>query len=516
VRSGVLVQERCCPACAATVRVRDARWCGTCGELLEPVAVEAPAPTGSPWRRRLLFGTAGAAVLAVAVVTGGGVIDRTAARSAAVQDLAVATPDADVLDGLEPAPRPAPPVVEEPTCTRTGDRACFLWTAEAGDSVGFTVAAIAGAMVVTYDGSNRTLAARDLRDGTVVWSVRTPEGGWSDSTLLTAGDLLLNVEGDDLVARELTTGVERWRTAELGGVTPWQVHPAGDALVVIGEDHRVLSAGETETGSVAAALDPVTGSVLWHRAGSSASLAAGGVIVMTADGELATYAPTGELRWRTAEPFEDRVAGGAWAHGHVISVYDEITGASELHRLLDGAPLGFDGYPIATDDGHTLVQLHGNAADDGAIVLLDEEGEVWRLEGADWSECVGPTRFTATTVALTSCGGDTVTLDRADGSVLDRTPGPDAEVLPLVGHRERVGPYELRSSETEGSVHDVVVTRAATDTELARLPPDTWPVWSQDPGGSPEFGDALVLQSRGWLTALPLPRPSVVGGARTQ
>lgn len=513
---GVLVLERCCPACAATVRARDARWCGTCGEPLEPVAAASPPPTGTSWRRRLLVGVVAVGMLAAAVLTGGGLIDRAAERSAAVQDLTVATPDADTLERVERATRPTVPAVEEPTCIRTGDRACFLWAVEAGDGAGFTVAAVTDALVVTYDGSDRTMAARDLRDGTVVWSARTPDGSWSDSTLLTAGDLLLNVEGEDLVGRDLATGIERWRTAELGGVSPWQAHRADDALVVIGEDQRALSGGDTGDGSVAAVLDPATGSSLWNRAGSSASLAAGGVIVMTADGQLAAYAPTGEQLWRTDEPFEGRDAGGAWAHGHVVSVFDERTGESELHRLLDGAPLGFDGYPVATDDDHTLVQLHGNAEDDGAVALLDGEGEVWRLDGADWSQCVGPARFTATTVEVAVCGGDRVTLDLADGSVLERVAGPRAED-PTAPFTERIGPYALvPTTEGDGQVRDVLVAHARTGREVARLPADTWVVRSQDHGGSPDLGDVVVLQSRGWLTALPLPRPSVVGGARTQ
>jgi outer membrane protein assembly factor BamB len=513
VRSGVLVRERCCPACAATVRVRDARWCGTCGELLEPVAVEAPSPTRSPWRHRLLIGTAGAAILAVAVVTGGGVIDRTAARSAAVQDLAVATPDADVLDGLERAPRPTPPVVEEPTCTRTGDRACFLWTTEV-DGAGFSVATVAGDVLITQDAYLREIVARDLADGTVAWSVDLAGGGRPRAGLLSARELVLHVEGEDLVARELATGAERWRTGELGRLLPWQAHPTADQLVVVGEDVGALESESDLGQAVASGLDPGTGELSWQRSGTSASLAAGGVtVVTTADDHLAAYTPTGELLWRAEEPSEAG-APGAWAHGHVISVYDEDTGVSELHRLSDGAPLGFDGYPVATDDQHTLVQLHGSVEVDGTIVLLDGAGEAWRIDGADWSDCVAGAGFTAATVELTTCRRGQVTLDRADGSVLERRFGDETPTS--VGYVERVGPYEIVPTEVDGLTRDVLVAHAESGRELARLPPETWPVWPQEPTRRAEFGDVVVLQSHGWLSALPLPGPSVVGGARTQ
>lgn len=507
---GVLVQERCCPACAATVRVRDARWCGTCGELLEPVAVASPPPTGTSWRRRLVLGVVGAASIAAAVVTGGGLVDRAAERSAAVQDLTVATPDAAALERVERAPPPTVPVVEEPTCTRTGDRACFLWTAEV-DGAGFSVATVTRDLLVTQDAYLREIVARDLDDGTVAWSVELGGGGGRPGApVLTAGDLVLSVEGEDLVARELATGVERWRTGELGRLLPWQAHRAADELVVVGGDVRAPES-DTDLGhAVVAGLDAGTGQVSWQQSGTSASLAAGGVtVVTTADGQLAAYAPTGERRWRTAEASEGR-GPAAWAHGHAISVYEEDTGVSELHRLSDGAPLGYDGYPLASEDEHTLVQLHGSPDLDGIIVLLDAEGEAWRSEGGYL--CVAAARFTSATVELTTCGQGEVSLDRTDGAVLERTFGDGS--LGSVG--ERIGPYELVPTEADGLTRDVLVVHAGTGTELARMPPDTWPIWPQGVTSSPEFGDVVVLQSHGWLTALPLPRPSVVGGARTQ
>jgi outer membrane protein assembly factor BamB len=517
---GVLVQERCCPACRETVRGRDARWCGTCGELLEPVAVEAPSPTRSPWRHRLLIGTVGAAILAVAVVTGGGVIDRTAARSAAVQDLAVATPDADVLDGLEPAPRPAPPVVEEPTCTRTGDRACFLWSVQV-DGVEHSPATIASGLLFTQDASRPAWIARDVRDGTVVWSAEVATGFGQDSMLLAAGDLALHVDGDAWVARELATGVERWRTEQLGSVTPWQVALRDDVLVAIGDDQAASEELIEDGHALAAGLDPTTGSLLWQQEGVSASLAAGGVtVVATEDGDVAAYRPSGELGWRR-QLFDDGSSAHAWAHGHLVSVYDEDTDAASLHRLVDGEPLGYDGRPVATSEEHTLVHVESSPR---GLVLLDEAGEVWRADLFDGSDCLFGGRFASTTIEFTTCSGGQVTLDRSDGSLLERmpgseaaapTPGSEAEALPFQGYREFVGPYELRSSETGGSVQGAIVTDAATGAELARLPPETWSVWQQDRDRAGSE-DVLVLQSRGWLTALPLPRPSVVGGVRRQ
>lgn len=242
-------------------------------------------------------------------------------------------------------------------------------------------------------------------------------------------------------------------------------------------------------------------------------MAAGGVtVVATEDGEVVAYEPSGEQRWR-AQPFDDPPVAGAWAHGHLVSVYDQDTGVASLHRLLDGEPLGFHGHPVTATERYTLVQLESSP---GGLVLLDEGGELWRTDAFDGSDCVVGARFASTTVELTTCADGEVTLDRGDGSVLDRSPGRGAEALPFEGYRERVGPYELRSTETAGAVQDVVVSHEATGTELARLPPGTWPVWNWGPGHAVDFGNVLVLQSRGWLTALPLPGPSVVGGVRTQ
>lgn len=507
---GVMVRERTCPACAVTVRAREARWCGSCGELLEPPAA-TPEPALSPRVRRFLSGGAGAVVVAVLLVLIGDVVDR--GRSATVRDLLVARPEASVLERVERRRPGPPPVITEPTCIRRGDHACFLWTVEA-DGAGFDVATAAGDLLVSEQALDGLLVARSLTDGSVVWTVELARG-FSGGVLHADGDVIIHVDGGDLTVRDPATGEERWRTDQLGRFAPYQIHRSGDVLVVAGESRRATSQDGGPPHAVIAGLDPTTGAVEWMQEPRTASLAADGVtVVTTRDGHVRAYEPTGELRWQADEPRDGDGNGEAWAAGHAVTIYRDDVGP-RLHRLLDGAPLGDEGSVIVTDDVHTLAEVYGGAP---AYVLLDTRGEVWRVEEPDWGQgCLSSASLEATTVEITPCGGGRVTLDRADGTELARIDPPTTRADAFGGRRfGRVGPYELSNADFEAQAGEVIVTDTRTGEEIARLPPDTHPVWRDHAWQDGDLGGVIVLQSRFWLSALPLPERAWVGGARTQ
>ncbi|WP_052666709.1 PQQ-binding-like beta-propeller repeat protein [Nitriliruptor alkaliphilus] len=510
---GVAVRERVCPACATTVRQREARWCGSCGELLEPPAVEVSTPAG-PLRRRLTFGTVAVLAVGAVLVLGDGLVDRVGARSAAVQDAAITAPDEEVLDRVAER-RPPPPTrigtLTEPTCARLADLSCFVWTARTeGDAYASIV--VSDRLLVTEETLAGNLVARNLHDGAIAWSVDIPRG-FSDQALQAIDDLLLHLEGGELVARELATGRERWRTDELGRFSPWSLVRAGDVLVAAGESHRATFEGGGPPNSVAAALDPDTGAVRWKLEGNHASLAAGGVVILVdKEGYLRAHEPTGELRWRGATVDD---ADGAWAEGHVITVH-ESTGGATSYRLSDGAPLGLRVSTMTFDDDHSFVHLYTDVGvgwnGTGEYALIDADGEVWRVDGGDWAGCFDGLELTATTMRVTTCGGGSVVLDRGDGVELTRT--PPVEEPDATSHRwPLVGPYELSNTDPQMEEGDTVVTDLRSGREIARLPPQTWPLWGPGPPDGLDLGGVMILQSPGWLSALPMPPPP--GGYRT-
>lgn len=507
---GVLGRERTCPACQLTVRGRSARWCGGCGAPLEPLQADVPrAGDPPPWRRLALIGVAGACVIAVAVVTGGGLVDRAGVRSGPVQDPTVTPPDATVLDELERQPPPPVPLVEGPTCTRTVSSACFLWTAETSDA-GVAAVAITDGMIVIASADAGSVEARDLDDGAVLWSVDDGTG-FVGGELVVADDLLLHAAPDGLVARELATGVERWRsdTDELARFVADAAQHSGEVLIAFGEVRERATGEDVGVGrAVAAGIDPDTGSLLWTRAGRSVTGAAGGATVLTTeDGRLHVYGPDGELRWQNDEQLSRPRGASAWARGHVVVRFPGEQ-RSQLYAVGDGTPLDFDGHVVGFDDEHSLVDLHGDDPD--ALALLDAGGEVWRTELTGTSNCVATADFRPLVIDVTFCDGDAVTLDRADGSLLGRTEGRMTERVLVTsdGSADQVGPYEFRPvRDADGQLSGAAVSDARTGVDVALVPPDTWPLWDET-HSSADLGGALVLQGRGWLAALDLPTAS--------
>jgi hypothetical protein len=95
------------------------------------------------------------------------------------------------------------------------------------------------------------------------------------SVLSVAGDaLVISGNGNEVIAYDLATGHERWRTdTGLSGGDVWQFH---DVLLASGADPAGLDAGEFRPRSLA--LDRATGRILWSVNGGIAS--EGGLLVL--------------------------------------------------------------------------------------------------------------------------------------------------------------------------------------------------------------------------------------------
>jgi uncharacterized membrane protein YvbJ len=134
MRGALRVRERRCPTCQATARGSDARWCGTCGDPLDPGGEAARADHDAPSRHRrsprslralaLVAGVGGVVALLAA---GGAFVERsTSGPSTAVRDVAVAAPDAEAVSRLEREPPTPIPDRTESACARGGTDDCFL------------------------------------------------------------------------------------------------------------------------------------------------------------------------------------------------------------------------------------------------------------------------------------------------------------------------------------------------------------------------------------------------------
>lgn len=500
---GRAVRERRCPACAVVARGRGARWCGACGAPLSPVR-DAGTATGIPTRWRVVLSGVGAATL-LAVVAGGGLVDRRATGSTAVQDLAVAPPDPSALQRVDRRAPPEPPSVTAPTCRQERGDGCFLWVAEAAGH-GFDTATASDGLILTGNSFGGRLHARDVTDGRVVWSV-VLDVGPGGGTLLTAGDLLLHAEAGGLTGRELATGRQRWQTDRLGYVVLHDVHLGDGVLVVAGSDPRASGETDGPPVSVAAGLDPATGELRWREGADDVSLGAGGTAVLVDGTELRAHGPDGTTRWHHEEIVPRD--GGAWASGHAVHLYD-AHGRSQLHRLRDGEPLGIDGHVIASDEDHSFVELtisdvEGRYVGQGIHALLDADGVVWDTTGSGWSGCTNGVELTETTVDVTTCAGERVVLDLADGTLLrGETPEDRARTA---GDRGADGlPYAVdHELNPDGTAGDVVIYDLAEGTELARLPPDSEQVVDGERWWDLDLGGVVAWRSRGWLVALPVP-----------
>jgi hypothetical protein len=503
VRGRAAVRERTCPGCSRRVVARTARWCGTCGALL----VEPPPPRvepGSPRRRRYLVALAAALGVASVVVASEAVVDR-AAPSEAVHDVAVRTPDADLVSRLERRTPPPVPAVTEPTCAEVADRSCFLWVVAAGTS-GVEEITVTDELLLSEEARDGLLVARALRDGSTVWTADVPRSS-SSGVLSVVDDLIVHVEGGELTGREVATGEERWRTDALGRFAPFQIGSADGVLVVAGEHASATSYGRRSPSAVAAGFDPVTGELHWYHEGDTVSLAAGGLTVIGAFGEpVRAYGPAGDLRWQRDDLLPDEESG-LWASGHVVTVHDRH-GRSQLHRLRDGAPLGIDGYVLADDGRHSFAELSrtdaiGRSTGQLTFVLLDDDGVVWEADGSavDSSGCLERVELERDVIRVTTCGGTVVDLARADGTEVARA----ATTAPRNVHGNVLVNVLALHHDDPSSAGGVEVVDLRTDSLVATLPHETQHVWRHDRWGRVDLGGFMVLQSRGWLSALPLP-----------
>lgn len=508
------VRGRTCPACDATVADTDARWCGACGEALGPADADHPADGGRPVGRRRLALTAAAALVAVAVVlavAGDGRIGRDGGDG--VGDLDVAAPDEGTLEDLEPAEPPEPETVDEPTCVPEG-LDCFLWAHQV-DTGGPGAAehrgiVPVGDLVLAHDRRAATLTALDLRDGTEVWSVDATHGSTGETPLTTDGTLVLHADDEELVARDLATGRERWRSEQLGRSVPveLQLDAAGDVLVVAAEQRRTSVDDVLAPGRVVLALDPATGALLWHERGQDTALGGeGAVVVVTPEGEVRVREPTGEVRWEASSGIDAEAAG---VDGAVLSLLD-ADGAMELWWLSDGDRLEFQARVTASTDEHTLLEVFEERDDDdgwpwreptGEYVLLDADGEErWRTQLPTDAPCVQDASFGEERIELDTCEGGTVVLDDASGAVLATQDPPAASAS---RDRRRTPGFEIGAyvldwpeSDREG---DLVLTDA-DHAEVARFPRRTEVLtW---PGMEPRVDeDVLLFHDGSWLVAL--------------
>lgn len=505
------VRGRTCPACDATVAATDARWCGACGEALGPADADDPADGGRPVDRRRRALAAAAALVAVAVVlavAGDGRIGRDGGDG--VGDLDVATPDEDTLEDLEPAEPPEPETVDEPTCVPDG-LGCFLWARQV-DTGGTGTAehrgiVPVGDLVLAHDRRAATLTALDLRDGTEVWAVDATHGSTGETALTTDGTLVLHSDDEELVARDLATGRERWRSAQLGLSVPaeLQLDAAGDVLVVAAEQRRTSVDDVLAPGRVALALDPATGALLWHERGQDTALVGeGAVVVVTPDGNVRVHEPTGEVRWEGSSDIDAEAAG---VDGAVLSLHDP-DGAMELWWLSDGDRLEFQARVIASTDERTLLEVFEERDDDGwprreptgEYVLLDADGEErWRTQLPTDAPCVPDASFGDERVELDTCEGGTVVLDDASGTVLATQDPPATSASRDRGRTPRfeIGAYALDWPDGDGDL----VLADADHAEVARFPQRTEVLtW---PGMEPRVDeDVLLFHDGSWLVAL--------------
>lgn len=506
VLDGVVVRERTCPGCGAAVRERTARWCGSCGAPLAPTSDDlAPSPRSPRWRRALV-GAGAAAVVTAFVAAGGGLVDR-AARPATVDDAAVAGPAADALDDLPRGRPPEPTRTAEPTCSQGPHLGCFAWAIEHGDGRQLHGSAVVAAgYVLTVHPTTGGLVAYDLHDGSPAWAAAgdgSPDG--SPSLQIVEGLVLHHADGA-LVARDLRSGEERWRNAELGAFGVHAAHRHGDVVLLAGHQPSPPPAGGIAPGAATAAVDAVTGQLVWHHSGDAVALASEGIGVLLEDGRLRSYDAAGARSWDVDAGTGSQPGGSIWITGQVIAVQSGVE-LPHLRLLQDGEPLPFAAEPLASDATETLVIEIEPAGEGGGYthgdewVLLDGTGEVWRTPAVE-QLCFGPVRFTARTITLTGCDGGSVVLDRADGTLRSQTPEDrDGRGAAFLGYS--AGPYELVRGAGGAGSDDLVVVDARTDTEVARLPSETWPVeHAGDRRWELGHDGLLVLQSRGWLVAL--------------
>lgn len=467
---------------------------------------EPPAST-RPRRVRGTIPGAGAITLGLVVLAGlgwavaVGIGERGSPDDDRVADATVARPDERAIDRSDD-PRDAPaPTTATPLCTAAPG--CFAWIVEldAGADLG---AVATDDLVLTY--AARHLHAYRLEDGSLAWSalLDPPEatraaasGLRHTSWVRAADDLVLHLDGAELVARDATDGSLRWWTAEV------EVSELEGAAIV---DGRLLVSGPTRDDPVdrrsVVGIDPGNGEVVWRWNGViGAAVADDAAYLVDAERRAVRVDPGGEIVWRTAALDS---SGGVWLRpaGPVVAIVGPA--GSDLFGREDGAAIAeHGGQPITHDDDAAALVKVDEQDDDATLQLVTAEEVAWEVPLLDdvsrdgcWWERVS---LTDREVEVELCGGGRVTYDRRDGRELARTEPRRDEVW-----RPSVGPYTLTTSgrlRSETVVHD-----RATGAEVARLPGRVLPIYRFDGDrASTDLGGIVVLQGRGWLVALRLP-----------
>lgn len=476
------------------------------------------------------------------VAVSGPIVDRLPSGDA-LADADIETPDDRVLDRVGRRYLPPPPPLAEPVCLRDPGDECLLWTV-ADPSLRGAHVVLAGDRAVALPRPGQDLVAYRLADGEVAWT-GPGDAPWVRQQLVT-GDLLLTVDADGLSARSLTDGGERWRRADLNLPPQFDLHTArqvDDVLLLAGLVHdpeRRIGYGNGEPSdevtleqseAMLVALDAATGEDTWRAATvGPASIATDGTAVhLAADGRLTALAPDGSIRW-AVEGIDPAIGGGVWVTGRYVNLWRGDGSGEQLHRLADGRPLGFGGMVLDSDGDDTLLEVWAGPSGPSdleghgpAYLLLDaEDREVWRTP-ADRSRCTTAARFETDTVRVFTCEQDELVLDRADGSLLDRTSTTDTRSsMPwratTPGDRgaphDRVGPFALHPERPDAADSAYVLIDTRDGGEVVRFPPEAFPLMREQHGPwTADLGGIAVIQHRGGLTAIALP-PDVATAPR--
>jgi outer membrane protein assembly factor BamB len=513
------VRQRSCPSCERPVAARSARWCGSCGAPLRPVAaaddrVEGAAAHPGRARRVAVIVLAGAVVAAL-LLAGGPIIDRLPGEGAAVENLEVAAPSARVLDRVARRFQPPPPPLVEPVCLRQAGRDCFRWTVADAD-VGRSHVQVAGDLLLSTEPLDGEVTARRLSDGGIAWRASLGPDAAVDRGV--TDELLLSSSSGVLTARNLTDGVVRWRSDELpAGVTFLAGVQRGSTVVVLVISDEPLPDGAT-VGPMGTAigLDAADGRTRWRTdALGPAGIGSDATVVFVDDGgDLVALEPDGTERWRVPAVLPG-APGGAWVSNGVVTVYGDDDGGDRLYRLTDGQRLDLGGTVLAEDDGRVLLEIWPGQRSDGegadldagpTYALLDADGEVRWEVAADPVGCTFGAEIDGAVVRVAGCGGAEMVLDTDDGQVLSRTPPSQANDGLVVTFAGRVGPYLLQPQEPSDAASAYLVVDAHTELQVARLPPDSVALSREgDAAWSHDLGGIAVIQHRGGLVALDLP-----------
>jgi outer membrane protein assembly factor BamB len=448
---------------------------------------------------------------AVAVTAVGDLGVRPAATGVTDQDTAV--PDRDAAaDPTSTTP------AAEPSCSEGTD--CFAWAVPV-DGGERPTTGVGEDVVAVVDGDD--LVARDLDDGALRW--RRPLGDTTHTTdtarpagtthpadatdLSLAGDLVLHLAGDELVARELRDGAERWRTGRVGLADLADAGAYGDVLLVAGPGGRG-SVGDGPAPDRVAGLDPRSGEVRWRQDGSDPALHGDGVVLTDAVGAVRDLRPSGTTRWQRDDLARPDLPVSTWVQGPVVRV-DRGDGTAALLHTGTGDDLGISGW-ITDQDGERALVHDGTRRQ---LHLVDGSGEVaWSVAeptvDPDDDVCTA-TLARDGAITVRTCSGRVIALDPGDGAVRSDEPMV-TDATAGGGWFHELGPFRVGhgAPTRAGSGQEPTVgllVRDAEDREVARFPEDTWPVPRRELDGAWTYDlDGVVLfRHRDWLVALRAP-----------